>query len=114
MVALNNLAWEYFQVGDPRAEETARKAHELAPANAAVADTLGWIQVNTGKLEEGITLLRRAVELSNGRAQVRYHLAAALAQAGDTEEARGILRELLAGDDQFSSRDEAEQLLATL
>ena len=113
-VALNNLAWEYFQGGDPRAEELARRAYERSPQNGSVADTLGWIQVKKGKLDEGIPTLRKAVELSQGHPEIRYHLAAGLAAAGDKTEARRILQETLAGTDSFASRREAELLLASL
>ena len=113
-VALNNLAWEYAQTGNPRAESIARRAWELRPDNGSVADTLGWIQVQNGNLEEGIPMLRRAVELSSGRAQVKYHLAAALASVGEPAEARRLLEEILESDAEFSSRAEARELLASL
>ncbi|MDZ7644748.1 MAG: tetratricopeptide repeat protein [Woeseiaceae bacterium] len=71
--ALNNLAWLYFTSGDSRAEALARRAYEAAPDNGSVADTLGWILVSNGSLDEGVDLLRRAVELSDGRATIRYH-----------------------------------------
>jgi Tfp pilus assembly protein PilF len=113
-VALNNLAWTYYLVGDERAGDTARKAYEQMPDNGSVADTLGWILVERGDLKEGLQILRRAVRLTDGRAEVRYHLAAGLARNGDREEARDILQELLDGDDDFSSRRDAEDMLASL
>jgi putative PEP-CTERM system TPR-repeat lipoprotein len=113
-VALNNLAWTYYLVGDERAGDTARKAYERLPDNGSVADTLGWILVERGDLNEGLQILRRAVQLTDGRAEVRYHLAAGLARNGDRNEARDILQELLDGDDEFSSRRDAEEMLATL
>jgi len=113
-VVLNNLAWTYFMAGDPRAVETARKAHELAPDNGAITDTLGWLLVESGSVEEGEAVLRRALELENGRAEVRYHHAAALAKLGRTDEARTVLEGLVAGDEEFASRDSAKELLAEL
>jgi putative PEP-CTERM system TPR-repeat lipoprotein len=113
-VALNNLAWMYFEDEDPRAEELARRAFELAPGNASVADTLGWIQVNNGRLEDGIETLRQAVELNQDNAELRYHLAAALAQSGDKREARQLLEAVLAGGRDFGSRADAQALLDSL
>ncbi|MEX2123371.1 MAG: XrtA/PEP-CTERM system TPR-repeat protein PrsT [Woeseia sp.] len=113
-VALNNLAWEYFQSGDPRAEETARSAYEQSPQDGSVADTLGWIQVQKGNLDEGIPMLRQAVENGPDNPEVRYHLAAALAAAGDKAEARRILEDILDGADGFAARQEAEELLTSL
>ena len=113
-VALNNLAWNYYVVGDDRAENTARRAYELMPDNGSITDTLGWILVERGSLEEGVALLRKAVELSDGRAEVRYHLAVGLNRLGQTEEARRKLVEILDSGQEFASKDEARQLLADL
>jgi len=113
-VATNNLAWNYFTSGDARAEDLARRAYELRPDSSAVVDTLGWILVSKGSLEEGIELLRAAVELDDATPDVRYHLAAALAESGDKEEARSILEELLESEEFFASKDAAESLLADL
>jgi len=104
-VALNNLAWVYFVAGDERAEQTARKALELMPSNGAVADTLGWILANQGSVDSGIELLREADRLTNGRAEIRYHLAS---------EARVLLEQILSTDETFASRDEAQRLLKQL
>jgi putative PEP-CTERM system TPR-repeat lipoprotein len=113
-IAANNLAWNYFQSGDNRAESLARRAFELRPDSGVVADTLGSILVRSGNLEEGISTLRSAVELSDGRIEIRYHLAAALAKAGEVEEARAILRELLQSGEVFADKQAAEALLAGL
>src|SRR5690606_23437007 len=111
---LNNLAWEYFVTEDPRAEETARRAFERSPRNGAVADTLGWIQVQKGKLEEGIATLRKAAALADGNVDVKYHLAAGLAAAGEPEEARRLLEELVAANPGARVREDAERLLESL
>jgi putative PEP-CTERM system TPR-repeat lipoprotein len=112
-IAANNLAWMYFEMQDPRAGELARQAYTLAPNNSSVADTFGWILVNSGRLEEGLPILQKAVEL-NPSPEIEYHLAAALANAGRKGEARGILERLLATDAEFDSRDAAETLLTSL
>ena len=113
-VVLNNLAWGYYLADDPRAVETARKALDAMPDNGAIVDTLGWILVERGSVQEGEKLLRRAIEMENGRSEIRYHHAVALAKLGRTDEARKTLNEILAGDDKFTSRNDAEKLLAGL
>jgi len=113
-VALNNLSWAYYEVHDDRAEDMARKAHDLLPNNGAVNDTLGWILINNDSLDEGADLLRRAVELENGRSQIRYHLAVALSRSGEEDEAREVLEEILSIDDEFDGRSEARKLLSQL
>lgn len=113
-VAANNLAWNYFESGDPRAEEAARRAYAMQPDNAAVVDTLGWILIKNGALQEGTAMLRNAVELDNGRPEIRFHLAAGLAVSGEAVEARNVLQQILAAKVEFASRREAQELLATL
>ena len=113
-VVLNNLAWGYYLADDPRAIETARKALDAMPDNGAIVDTLGWILVQRGSVEDGEKLLRQAVEMENGRPEIRYHHAVALVKLGRTDEARKTLNEILAGDDKFTSRNDAEELLAGL
>lgn len=113
-IALNNLAWHYFLSGDKRALAAADTAGSLMPGNPAVLDTAGWIQVHMGSVEEGEALLRRAVELSGGDAEIRYHHAAALAKLGDSDEARRILESLLKSEQSFVSRPDAEILIKEL
>ena len=76
--SLNNLAWAYSKIGDPKAEETAKKAYELAPNNGAIADTYGWILYNQGKKAEAITVLKKAVELLPDNKEIKDHLATAM------------------------------------
>jgi Tfp pilus assembly protein PilF len=113
-VVLNNLAWGYYLADDPRAIETARKARDAMPENGAIVDTLGWILVENGELAEGEALLRKAVEMEQGRPDIQYHHAVALARLERTEEARTKLEKILSGDLQFSGRSDAERLLAEL
>lgn len=72
--ALNNLAWLYFEANDKRALATAQKAHDLAPNNPAVLDTMGWILVRTGAVAEGIAKLEKAAELAPQSEEIRQHL----------------------------------------
>ena len=113
-VALNNLAWAYQQVKDPRALEYAEKAYQLKPDNAAVADTLGWMLVEQGKTERGLGLLERAVSLAPDAQEIRYHLAQAWLKAGERVKARDELERILSGGTKFPQEQEAIQLLKEL
>jgi putative PEP-CTERM system TPR-repeat lipoprotein len=113
-IAANNLAWNYYIQGDARAEKAARNAYAIEPNSGAVADTLGWILVKKGSVKEGIEMLRKAVDLSGGRPEVRYHLATALVAGGQIESARLLLEEILGTAEEFEGREEAEKLLAGL
>jgi putative PEP-CTERM system TPR-repeat lipoprotein len=115
-IALNNLAWLYYEKDDNRAEATAAKAYELASDNPDIVDTYGWISLENGKTEEALALLREAVSKSSkpGNAEIRYHLAVALARTGEAEEAKSILEELLGSEESFASRADAASMLKNL
>lgn len=119
-LALNNLAWLYMEAGGTenlaRARELGEKAHGLAPQNADVADTFGWILVRSGRMQEGIDVLRRALATTSAgnKPDIAFHLAVALNESGDADAARRLLREALAATAPFVSRDAAQALYDTL
>lgn len=113
-VALNNLAWLYHEHSDPRGLGLAEKAHGLAPKSPEIADTYGWLLIQNDKVEQGLKLLRQASREAPNNADIRYHLAAGLAKAGDREGARRELEALLRTDEKFTERAKAERLLELL
>lgn len=114
VTALNNLAWLYHELGDPRALGLARQAAALAPNVPQVADTLGWILVEQGQASEGVQLLERAAGSRSASPSIHYHYGAALARTGATDRARQLLTELLANEASFPERTAAAGLLADL
>jgi putative PEP-CTERM system TPR-repeat lipoprotein len=112
--ALNNLAWAYQEENDARALPMAEQAYKLAGDNPAIMDTLGWILVQRGETARGIELLRKAVSAAPKASDVRFHLAAALAKAGDKAGARKEAEQSLAGGQPFAAMDEARALLRQL
>jgi tetratricopeptide (TPR) repeat protein len=74
VIALNNLAWLYYEKKDPRAEALAKRAAQLAPSSAEVLDTYGWILVETGKVKEGIAVLQTAASISPDNTEIKTHL----------------------------------------
>jgi tetratricopeptide (TPR) repeat protein len=112
--ALNNLAWLYDQRGDDRALSFAERAHAAAPDSAAIADTLGWLYVRKGDARKGLPILEQSHAALPQNAEIHYHWAAALAEAGEEERAVAALRELLAAHASFADRAAAEQLLRRL
>jgi putative PEP-CTERM system TPR-repeat lipoprotein len=92
--ALNNLAWMYQEQGNPEAMELARRAYELAPQSAAVADTYGWILLNNGEEAESVTILEQAHELAPESREIATHLARAYEATGNPEKARELLDSL--------------------
>ena len=101
----NNLAWSLFQLGDPTALDAAKRALELLPESAAIADTAGWIMVRTGQIGEGIALLRSAAEKAPDDPDILYHLAWALNENGDASAALAHVETALRAAGEGDRRD---------
>jgi Flp pilus assembly protein TadD len=114
VLALNNLAWLYFEDGDSRAVELAERAYDRAPERAEIIDTYGWLLVKGGRVEEGLSLLERAAQRAPENGDIRYHLAAGLAEAGEKSRARRELSALLDSGKDFPEKSAAQALLAEL
>ena len=115
VVALNNLAVIYQSRDDSRARAMAERAYAVAPRNPAVADTLGWVAVQSGDLQQGLTLLQQSVADAGDAASptVQYHLAYALARTEDParlERGRDLLDSDLSSKASFDERDDAAKL----
>jgi putative PEP-CTERM system TPR-repeat lipoprotein len=113
-VALNNLANVLIELKDPGAVDMAERALKSDPRNAALLDTAGWANHRAGKAERALQLLRDARLRAPDNPDIRYHLAAVLAQAGRKGEAREELDAALRGGATFGTVNEAKQLRATL
>ncbi len=80
-VALNNLAWIYYEQKNPKALELGKRAYELAGNNPSIMDTYGWILVESNRVQEGLEILERALNLDPQNAEIKAHHAAAKAKA---------------------------------
>lgn len=115
VAALNNLAWLYHLRKDSRALAMARRAWERAPRVPEVADTYGWLLVESGAVAEGIDVLAKADAAAGSRQpEIRFHYAAALARGGEGDRAAALLRDLLANGGTFPSAAQAAELLRSL
>ena len=82
-IALNNLAYD-MAVREKKPAEAlpmARKAL-VAPDNATILDTVGWIEFLLGNNAEAARLLVQAAKGAPRNAEVRLHNAMALAAQG--------------------------------
>ncbi len=91
----NNMANLLLHVDGERALKAAQRAHQLAPSNPAITDTLGWALVQVGELNEGLSLLREAVARNGRSATIRYHLGVALEEFGSLSESKRELTRAL-------------------
>ena len=111
---LNNLAWVKHQLKQSGARDEAERAHELAPENVQIMDTLGVILVDSGELERGLELLGTAAERAPQAHHIRLNFAKALVKAKRKEAARKELEALAKLDSQSPIQQEAAKLLANL
>jgi len=94
-----------------RAIGYAKQAYKLAPHSAAINDTLGWLYVQAGQLNKGLSLLREAVAREANNAEIYYHLAFALAEMGNKNQANKALQQAKQLNPNHSLRDKVTSML---
>jgi tetratricopeptide (TPR) repeat protein len=108
--ALNGLAYLLAESKQPdEALKYAQKAKEIAPNDAAVADTLGWTYFQKGLYSLAVTNLEDAIA-KQGTARRRYHLAMAYLKAGDSKRGRQVLDMALQMDPSLPEAQTARQI----
>lgn len=83
------------------------KALELAPTDAFIMDSLGWVEFKQGRKTEALVILEKAYSLRSD-ADIGAHLGEVLWQLGEQRRARAIWKQALLRDAQN------ETLLSTL
>ena len=114
VVALNNAAWLSRERDLQQAIDYAGRAHQLAPENVSVLDTLGTLLVRSGDVSRGFGYLSDAAARSPDNPEIQLHLAGALIQRGQFPEAEELLNDLLSKDPDTPVATEAKALLASL
>lgn len=79
----------------PEALQLIEKARELAPDDAFIMDSLGWVHFRLGDLKLAREHLQRAYD-ARPDAEVAVHLAEVLWASGEQDSARKLLREVRA------------------
>jgi Flp pilus assembly protein TadD len=113
VIALNNLAY-WLAVDSKQPDEAlklAQQAKEIAPANPAVEDTLGWVFYQKGIYPTAVVHLQEAASKSERDAKTRYHLAMAYLKAGDLEHGEQALKAALRMDPNIAEAKMAAQVL---
>jgi tetratricopeptide (TPR) repeat protein len=89
VTVLNNLAYALSEDTESRREalKFAQRAKELAPENATVDDTIGWILYRNGMYAQAVQHLENAVKREANAAR-HAHLALAYAARGDKDRGR--------------------------
>lgn len=115
-VAFNNLAWLYaekFRDLD-RALSLGRRARDLLPQSANVADTLGWIHHLRGEYRQALPLLEKSVAETPNVAEGQFRLGRTQVMLGDAPAARRALQRALELGLAGERAHEARRLLSEL
>ena len=100
IIALNNLAYVYQQMGDERAITLAEKAFQLAPLSLNIIDTYAWILIKNGQVQQGLYLLKPVIdENENIDPNILFHYAYGLSESGDIGQAKRHLEIALRNTD---------------
>jgi tetratricopeptide (TPR) repeat protein len=116
VIAMNNLAClDADHLGQlDKGLQLARKARDLAPANPAIADTLGWILCRKGQYASALSLLRESASKLNTSPEVQYHLGTASYMMGDEANARTAFQRALQLPGGFPETNECNQCLSVM
>lgn len=114
VLALNNLAFLYFQQNNPQALELAKKAYDKAPESAAILDTYGYILIKQGQHKEGLAILEKAASLAPSVNDIQFHLAEAYSSNDNQKKAIEILETIVKAEKGFSEKNAAVSLLDKL
>jgi tetratricopeptide (TPR) repeat protein len=114
--ALDNLAAIYSeQVGDiSKALELAKKAYDVAPNDAKMADTLAWIMFKKGDYAGALQLLSGKADNLKDLPATQFHLGMIHYMLGEEGPARDALKTALDANTDFPGRDEARKRLSLL
>jgi Tfp pilus assembly protein PilF len=104
--ALNGLAYMLAEYGKQPDEalQFAQRAGELAPDNAMVADTLGWVLYRKALYTSAVPYLEHAASLSPTGLR-KCHLALAYIKSGNRQKGRQMLTAALQMDPSLSRSD---------
>ena len=110
-VVMNNLAWLYYETGDDRAFELAKKAYEKARNRPEIIDTYGWILFESGEHERALAVLQEALLLNPSHPEIAYHVAMALRKQNRNEEANDLLQRIISKMPKSPYANKARELL---
>lgn len=112
-VAANNLAASLTEQQEfDDALGLALAAHDRAPSNPGIQDTLGWVYYKKNRFEDAHRLLAEASAALPQHPTVRYHHAMSLSKIGRQEEALSELKKALLLPGHFPESDRAAQMVA--
>jgi Tfp pilus assembly protein PilF len=97
LIALNNLAYILAADSPDEALNFAQKAVEMAPDEAGIQDTLGWIYYRKGLYSMAVPYLKKAVQ-TGSTPRRQFHLGMSYLKSGDQITGRKLIAEALRSD----------------
>jgi len=115
-LALNNLAYLYAEnLGQPdKGLQLARQVRDLATADPAVADTLGWVLFRNGQYSSALSLERESAAKLATVPEIQFHLAMTCYMMGDEANARTAFQRALQLPGDLPETNECNQCLSVL
>jgi tetratricopeptide (TPR) repeat protein len=112
-IGYNELAYNYAEseTNLDKGLEYALKAAELAPKDASILDTLGWVYFKKGNFKEAIEYMKSAVELRPNSPTIRYHLGMAYYKNSDLNNALNEFGNSLAISERFNESSRSKEMI---
>ncbi|MBT6277208.1 MAG: tetratricopeptide repeat protein, partial [Chromatiales bacterium] len=76
--------------------------------------TYGWFLAESGKVQQGLTILKRAARDAPNTLEIQYHLAVAYAKSGERNKAKPLLQRVVDAEEGLTFKAAAERLLKTM
>jgi tetratricopeptide (TPR) repeat protein len=97
-----------------KAYDLAQKARALLPAEAPIADTLGWILYRKGDYQTSLALLQESALKVPHNPEIQFHLGMVSYMMGDMSTARAAFRQAAAAANDFPGKEEVQRRLELL
>jgi tetratricopeptide (TPR) repeat protein len=112
-VGYNELAYHYADSGTNLDEglEHALKAAKLAPKDAAILDTLGWVYFKKENFNKAIGSLKSAVASRQNAPTIRFHLGMAYYRNSDLKNALNEFKNSLRISTRFKEASKAKEMI---
>jgi len=111
---INNLAWIYMVLDEPKAMLLAEKAYKIEAEQVNIADTYASVLLKNKKIEQAIIVLNKAEKLAPDNNTIQFHLAQAYTLQGNKLKSIAILEKITGEQDLFPEKEFAQKLLQQL
>ena len=112
-IGYNELAYHYAELETnlDEALEYALKAVKLAPKDASILDTLGWVYFKKDNFNKAIESLKSAVESRPNSPTIRFHLGMAYYKSGNLKNALNEYKNSLQISGRFKESPKAKEMI---